>query len=315
MSMVATFPNGTIDWARVIQRYAEENEMTYRNTAHWLSKRDSLETGVQLLGLGTDGSITPDETLNSFGEWLDRHGYHVPALRTKPDLYVKAWLKDNKLSVPPKPKEESAVALDITKDQYLDMRRQGMTRAQIARKLKVRQPSLYPYLDKWGIRDRAVELVEMDKGTIYPLNPPERSERLQEALAATKLDGEKFTMVEKPIIPQAPVPYMPDEGQEKPRISMEAHVEREAQPEPSADAQVELEELTATPYVTIRIPVPMDNVEIPTQLRTMDRHATVEEVIEKLAACVQWVAMDARELTGQQDVTAMVQAYVERVMA
>lgn len=220
------FPNGQVDWERVIRNWAMEFGKGFGDAMGWLSKRDNLQQAAELLGY-------PSAPLGSLGEYLDRHGYSVPPIpsnnRPKPSMQrepqtsrikepidssirvtkarylelriagyrradiAKAYPDLNKLlrtwkllmaptekraienfkstgepptnaRKPAEPKERrvETVTIELTREQYLGKRLSGMSRRAVANEQGIKLTGLYPYLDKWGLREMDAEERELE---------------------------------------------------------------------------------------------------------------------------------------------------------
>lgn len=152
MSSLPLHPNGRINYDAVIQAYAKEMDWEFSKAVRFLAERPSLQMAAECLGIN-EGSYKSTESrkrLNQLGQYLDRKGYTVPKLF---DLGKEQFEKESVSEVP----------FTLTKEQYLEQRRTGKSRSQIAKDQGIALPSLYPHLEKWGIRDAAVEEAELDR--------------------------------------------------------------------------------------------------------------------------------------------------------
>lgn len=141
---IPVYPNGRINFDAIVEEYATSTNSSFGRVVKFLSERNSLQIGAQLLGLDTSEVI-----LNELGNFLDRKGCRVPKLY---EMGQRQFKKEDGGNMP----------LNLTKEEYLDERRKGKTRSRIAREQGIQVPSLYHYLEKWGIRDSAVEEAALD---------------------------------------------------------------------------------------------------------------------------------------------------------
>lgn len=155
---VPKYPNGRINWEQLIRNYARDNDQSFGDAMRYLTKRDRVETAVSLLGVANEAehvkiSLLADE-LSAF---MESKGCTPPSKWCSADVYVRGNI----------PKEGNEMPMKMTRDEYLEQRRAGKTRAQIAREQGITQSAMTArWLEKWGIRDSAVEAVEMDKSGI-----------------------------------------------------------------------------------------------------------------------------------------------------
>jgi hypothetical protein len=164
-----TFANGKINYEELIKSYARDHDMTFGEAIKFVATRQSLECAATLLGvdLTMRRSAANREKLNQLGEFLDRKGFTVPRLwdegdeqyvpretTCKPSI-VKAQQK--KAAKPKRRYRKMRQAQDITKDRYLEMRLQGLTRTEAMKQLGLSAVTFYAFLRQWGIKDRIVE--------------------------------------------------------------------------------------------------------------------------------------------------------------
>jgi hypothetical protein len=61
----------------------------------------------------------------------------------------------------------------LTKEAYLEKRRAGLNRTRIQRESGLNTPAFYKLSTEWGVKDPAVEQVEMDKADLKPESKPQ----------------------------------------------------------------------------------------------------------------------------------------------
>ncbi|QQE80907.1 hypothetical protein [Alicyclobacillus sp. SO9] len=161
------FGDGRIAFESMIQEYAAEQDMSFKDVLKWLSERPALSVAGELLGL-------PDineESLNQLGEFLDSKGYMIPKMFGAGEKNQGLPVHHDKPTE--KPRREKAkqqdkvkkprVSLNLTKEQYLEKRLSGMKRTEIAKAQGTTPPTLYKSLREWGIKDPVLEEAAMEE--------------------------------------------------------------------------------------------------------------------------------------------------------
>lgn len=57
---------------------------------------------------------------------------------------------------------DEQVAINLTREEYLQKRLSGMSRSAVAKEQGIKPPSLYPYLERWGLREMDAEERELE---------------------------------------------------------------------------------------------------------------------------------------------------------
>jgi len=148
-------PGGRTDWDTVVRDWASENEMSFRDAMGWLSKRETLEIAVDMLGLSISTGVDewPEtrrvgkQVMLSFASFLDHRGYRVPITNLKL----------------PTEEENTNMKTSLTRELYLDERRAGKNRTAVQRESGLGPSQFYQLLRDWGLKDTTVEDAEMNK--------------------------------------------------------------------------------------------------------------------------------------------------------
>lgn len=144
--MVYYYGDGRISFDDTVREYANDNDMSVSLATRFLSERSSLQVAAELMGFNV--TLTSRDLLNSLGTFLDRKGYTVPRMFERGEETFKPIKVE---------KEVGKMRTDITKEQYLELRRNGMKRSDAQHKLGLNPATFYAFLKQWGIKDKDVE--------------------------------------------------------------------------------------------------------------------------------------------------------------
>lgn len=143
-----------LDWIALLTDFAEQYEMQLNETLRWISSRTSLQVACEVMGIPLSPSIaskyTPRdlEMLNSLGDVLWTHGCKVPRLMEHRRMeYVR--------------KGRDTMGFSLTREEYLRERAAGKSKNKIAKQQGISGPALFHWLNKWGLKDVAVEQQEI----------------------------------------------------------------------------------------------------------------------------------------------------------
>ncbi|KPV42394.1 hypothetical protein [Alicyclobacillus ferrooxydans] len=145
-----------LDWIALLTDFAEQYEMQLNETLRWISSRTSLQVACEVMGIPLSPSIaskyTPRdlEMLNSLGDVLWTHGCKVPRLMEHRRMeYVR--------------KGRDTMGFSLTPEEYLRERAAGKSKNKIAKQQGISGPALFHWLNKWGLKDVAVEQQEIEQ--------------------------------------------------------------------------------------------------------------------------------------------------------
>lgn len=242
---------------------------------------------------------------------------------------LEGVVRDNWPAHRPKHETEGReVDISLTKEQYLAERIGGKTRTQIAEEQGLKHLAyLYSPLQKWGIREKEAEEAAMtamreQMATASAESTVEETDDdhfEQCDVCGKKLDKRKsedfFVESKDGSTVLCEKHYCDELAADASTAIVPGQVPAVAEPGP---AQPDVAGETSAPvaevvqYVNVRIPVARVASEPPTSLNRGDLASLIQTGIACLRNAAAWVEEDLREYTGETDVTAKVQAYMER---
>lgn len=203
------------------------------------------------------------------------------------------------LNLNPKRKDEGEMAMfGLTREKYLDERRAGKERHQIARENEITITGLRYHLRKWDLLDPAIEQVEMDKSSDAKVAvatdtkepEPIDVEMHYEKTNATSAYDVAFQDALKETASPMHVPFVAN-----------SHV-------------VESDEKGH--FVNIRIPVDFngwpDSLKSELRSARINRDETILNGAQLLQNAIAWAWVELSDILGPGDYTAQVEQYIER---
>lgn len=203
------------------------------------------------------------------------------------------------LNLNPKREDEGEMAMfGLTREKYLDERRAGKERHQIARENEITVTGLKYHLRKWDLLDPAIEQVEMDKSSESPV-----------AVATEVKEPEPIDLemhYEKTDATSTYDVAFQDALQE---TAAAMHV-----PDAAVSNGVETDEHGY--FVSIRIPVDFNGWPhaLKSELRTarINRDETILNGAQLLQNAIAWAWVELSDILGPGDYTAQVEQYIAR---
>lgn len=147
-----------VDWTAVIEHFCRQHEMSGREALKWVAHRTSLQVACEVFGVSLSQSVAARYTSNDarmltdLGDLVWAAGYAVPRLMEHHRLEYK-------------PREMRRVGFSLSKDEYLLERAAGKSKNRIAHDQGISGPALFHWLDKWGLKDAAVEAAAIEELT------------------------------------------------------------------------------------------------------------------------------------------------------
>lgn len=169
-----------IDWHSVIHSFGSQHEMKFKETLRWISNRTSLQVACEVVGVALSPSIAARYTtldlriLNSLGDFLAGWGFKVPRLMEHRRMeYVR--------------KGRERMGFSLSREEYLRERAVGKSKNKIAHQQGISGPALFHWLNKWGLRDSALEQREIERLLTDAENNHEPKQRVE---TETSLGGQ-----------------------------------------------------------------------------------------------------------------------------
>ncbi len=171
-----------IDWNSVIRSFGSQHEMKFNETLRWISNRTSLQVACEVIGVALSPSIAARYTaldvriLNSLGDFLGGFGFKVPRLMEHRRMeYVR--------------KGRERMGFSLSREEYLRERAAGKSKNKIAHQQGISGPALFHWLNKWGLRDSALEQREIERLLTNAENNREAKERIETQTSSGPQDG------------------------------------------------------------------------------------------------------------------------------
>lgn len=304
------FPSGKVDWEKIIRDYATEMDMTFADSMKFLAKRPSLRVAAEVMGLT---GVKKDQ-LNELGAFLDSRSYNVPKLdgdltnveRGMPGMSEATRVRKEREHRRPVP----------TKEEYLDLRIQGLTKTAAFGKLKIGPVKGAELLKSWDINDRlaerdAVNEWKLRRETVKPANATNASSALS-ASAGAVVDNSLPIANES-----AGSTKTQEKSSELERCFMQESEPKNAsssQDDPQVAGNSEAREESDEEYITIRLPlrvVAWPNT-FPETIQRIDRDQLIELGTRCLQNAAMWAYKELRDILGDGADSAQVQGFMTR---
>jgi len=154
VSNPARMVSNEVNWPHILRYFGAQFDMSLAGTLRFISERNSLEVACDLIGIALSPGIGSHYTdadvqlLSGLGDVLSARGYRVPRLMERHRLEYGR-------------RDREQMGFSLSREEYLRERATGKSKNKIAKQQGISGPALFHWLNKWGLKDVAVEQREL----------------------------------------------------------------------------------------------------------------------------------------------------------
>jgi len=294
-------PSTSIGWDSVIRGFGRQHELQFKETLQGIANRTSLQVACEVIGVTLSPSLASRYTaadldiLHGLGDFLWVRGHTVPRLMEYRRLeYVRRGRAD--------------MGFSLSREEYLKERAAGKSKNKIAQSQGISGPALFHWLDKWGLKDAAVEQQEMTilAGAGQPTSTPMNVELTQAALVTS--DPVKTQASESPRTKLQVVSAEPSHGVAAIAVICPERIDDEA-----GLPHNHLHNHVMVDGLQVQFSLPLRSVETPETISVpqLSRDELMQTALRLMQGAIGQAYNDLATLLGEPLAAQQIQGYVE----
>lgn len=301
MVEISRYSTGKVDWEKTIRVYAAEMEMTFADAMKFLAGRPSLHVAAEMIGVYD----LKRDVLNDLGAFLDSRSYSVPKLEG--DLSnAERGLPSMSHATRVRREQESSRPLP-TKEEYLDLRADGLTKTLAFAKFHVGPVKGDELLREWGMGERATERAAVQQWKLQrevPLEPeaqavaPIKSSPIDVSLQITK-EAAVTSEAKDEVAHEISEPKFEDTNTSSPQTYTQVVDNSE-----TSETSEELE------YIPVRIPLRFDGLT--GNKPSYSRDELIAYGLQYFQTAAAWAYKEMVDLLGDEATLERVENFIER---